>query len=115
MLSQKCFLTWQTHEGLIITSKTLIQCVRFLLNAGMKYVLTDIFSQDRLENYFGKQRAIWRRKDNPNLWAVGYNDNIIKSQFTISPIGGNVESENNASKIDTTPIPKRKRRNKIQF
>ena len=55
----------QTHEGLIVTSKSLIQCVRFLLNAGMKYVLTDIFSQDRLENCFGKQRSIGRRNGNP--------------------------------------------------
>ena len=101
--------TWETHEGLIITSKSLIQCVQFLLNTGMKYVLTDIFSEDGLKNYFGKQRAIiGRRKDNLNLWAV-YNNNIIKSQFTISPIGRNVQSEYNASKIDTTPVPRRER------
>ena len=65
--------------------------MQFLLNAGMNYVLTDIFSKDR-------QRAIGRRKDNPNLWAVG-----------------NVQSEYNASKIDTTPVPKRKRTNNIQL
>ena len=112
MLYQKCFYLGKPMRDL--TSKSLIQCVQFLLNAGMKHVLTDIFSQDRLENSFGKQRAIGRR-DNPNLWAVGYNDNIIKSQFTISPIGGNVQSEYNASKIDTTPVPRRNRTNKIQF
>ena len=89
--------------------------MQFLLNAGMKYVLRDIFSRNRLENSFGKRTAIGLRKDNPNLCAIGYIDNIIKPQFTTLPIGGNAQSEYNASKIDTSPVLKRKRTNKIQL
>ena len=106
----KMFLSWQTHEGLLTTAKSLIECVNYLLKNGMKYVRTEVFCQDRLENNFGKQRAIGRRrKDNPNLRDFGYNDNIIKSQFTIRPLGGNVRSQHTEQKIDNTPLPKRRK------
>ena len=41
------------------------------------------YQKDDLENYFGRQRAIGRRKDNPSDRDVGYNDNTIKSQFSV--------------------------------
>ena len=44
-----------------------------------------------LKIIFGRQRAIGRRKDNPSVRDVGYNDNTIKSQFSVRPIAGNVQ------------------------
>ena len=55
------------------------EVVAYLLANGVDYVLTERFCQDVLENYFGKQRAIGRRKDNPNVRDAGFIDNIIKS------------------------------------
>ena len=62
--------------------------VRYLLSKGLKYVLSEKFCQDDVENYFGRQRPIGRRKNNPNVKDTGYADNTIKSQFSVQPVGG---------------------------
>ena len=54
--------------------------------------------QDSLENYFGQ--AIGRRKDNPSLHDIGYNDNTIRNQFTYNPMIG-------TNSLDNNPEPKR--------
>ena len=50
---------------------SMIALVRFLLESGMEYILTNRFCQDPVEQYFGKQRAIGRRS-----WGRG-SQNII--------------------------------------
>ena len=55
------FISWQTFEGIKITVHSTIDLIKFLLNNGVQYVLTERFCQDALENYFGRQRAIHRK------------------------------------------------------
>jgi hypothetical protein len=44
-----------------------------------------------VEEYFGYQRAIGNRNDNPNLFEFGYNANALSIQINILPeIQGNV-------------------------
>ena len=62
-----------------------------MLQQGIPYILSERFCQDDLENYFGKQRAIGRRSDSLTVNDFGYNDNAVKNQFSIRPIGGNVQ------------------------
>ena len=76
---------------------------------GVSYVLSERFCQDYLENCFGRQWAIGRRRDNPNVWDVGYNDNTIKSQYSVCVIAGNVRCDNKWNHISTSPLKKRKR------
>ena len=72
-------------------------------------MLSERFCQDDLENYFGSQRAIGCRRDNPTTRDVGYNDNTIKTQFSVRPIAGNVcGKSNDFNIIDGTPLPKRR-------
>ena len=105
------FLPWQSYEGLRITILSLKAVVPYLLNSGMKYVLSEKFCQHDIEDYFGKQRAIGRRKDNPNVRDAGYNDNMIKSQFSVQPVGNNVRPrESKWNVIDDTTLPKKKRK-----
>ena len=105
---QAVFLSGKTYEGLQITTYSIIEVVKYLLEAGVEYVLTE--RQDDLENYFGKQRAIGCRMDNPNLYSVGYNDNIIKFQFSVVPISGNVRSRGDKwNIISEGPLTKRKK------
>ena len=73
----KMFLSQQTYEGLIISSKSLIECVRFLLSEGMECVLTERFCQDPVEEYFGAQRKLGRRSENPDFYQCLYNDNTF--------------------------------------
>ena len=76
------FISWQTLEGLQTTVYSFKEVVRYLLENGVEYVLSERF----FRNYFGRQRAIGRRRDNPSVKDVGYNDNTIKSQFSVRPI-----------------------------
>jgi len=75
----KMFISWQTYERLQITIHSFKEVCRYLLQKGVPYVLSERFCQDDLKNYFGQQRSMGRRRDNPNIRQVGYNDNTIKS------------------------------------
>uniref|UniRef100_A0A7M5V4G0 Transposable element P transposase-like GTP-binding insertion domain-containing protein n=1 Tax=Clytia hemisphaerica TaxID=252671 RepID=A0A7M5V4G0_9CNID len=104
------FLSLPTYNGIKISISSLKEIIPFLLDqCGFDYVLTEKFCQDDIENYFGKQRAIGRFKDNPTAKDSIYNDNIIKSQFDTRPIAGNVrKAEFDPKDIPDTPIKKRK-------
>ena len=80
------FISYQTYEGLQITVKSVIELTKYLLSHGVQYVLTERFCQDPLENYFGRQRGIGQRKDNPTMRDFGYNDNAIRNQKVFLPI-----------------------------
>ena len=74
----------------------------------MSYILSQRFFQDYQENYFGRNRAIGRRRDNPNVGDVGYNDNTIKSQYSVRAIADNVRCDDKWNQISTSPLKKRK-------
>ena len=82
----KMFLSWQTHRGLQITVYSI---VKYLLQEGMEYVLAEKFCEDPCEEYFGNQRSMGRRCDNPDLQAFGYNDSTIRIQRHILQNIGN--------------------------
>ena len=63
----RMFLSWQTHEGLKLTVSSAIEATKLLVEEGMEFVLTERFCQDPLEEYFGKQRQLGRRSDNPDI------------------------------------------------
>ena len=73
------FIAWQTYEAVQITTHSVIDLVKYLLQNGVQYVLTERLCQDPLENYFGRQRALGRRQDNPNVRLFGYHDNAIRN------------------------------------
>ena len=75
------FLSWQTYEGLQVTVHSFKEVCKYLLENGVTYVLSERFCQGDLENYFGRQRAIGRRRDNPSVKEVEYNDNTINFNF----------------------------------
>ena len=81
------FLSFPTYEGLRMTVHSLKEVVPFLLKNG-DYVLSEKFYEDDLENYFGRQRPIGRRKDNPSVRDTLYGDNLIKTQYDIKSIKG---------------------------
>ena len=76
----KMFLPIETYEGLKMTTYTVIEYVNFLLGEGMEYVLTERFCQDPVEEYFGHQRMLGKRTENPDLQEYMYNANTIRVQ-----------------------------------
>ena len=63
----RMFLSWQTYEGIKVTVYSAIEAIKFLLQEGTEFVLTERFCQDPLEEYFGNQRKLGRRNDNPDI------------------------------------------------
>lgn len=61
----KMQLSYQTLQGLEITVKSVVECVKFMLNKGAPYVLTDHFNQDPIEQYFGIVRTSGGCNTNP--------------------------------------------------
>ena len=83
------FISWQTYEGFQITVNAVIEICKFLLQEGMEYVLTERLCQDPVEEYFGRQRKLGRRNDNPDIRTFGYSDNTNRVQRKISCNSGN--------------------------
>ena len=103
-------ISQQTYEGSETSVNAIIKAVQFLLQHEVKHVLTERFSQDPLENYFGGQCTIGGRKDNPAIRDFGYNDNSIRNQKVFLPIAGNVRCIDEANIAFTNePIPCRKK------
>ena len=113
----KMFISWQTYEGIKITVHSTVELVKFVLNNDVPYVLSGKFSQDILENYNGRQRALGCRKDNPTLRDFGYNNNTIRNSKIFKPIaGGNSEFQNEDNiNIDERKLPCRKTKRKQLF
>ena len=108
------FLSQQTCDGLKITVNSLVEVTQFLLKSNVPYILTERFSQDPRENYFGHQHSMGSRRDNPTLKDFGYNDNTIRNQKCFNPIAGsNVQVNSKADySIEFDPVPCRKKNKK---
>ena len=86
---ERMFLSYQTNEGLQISTYSIIEVTKFLLQMGMPFVLTDRFNQDVVEEYFGRHRSLGRRNEAPSLYQFGYNSNTIRMQRPVPPVTGN--------------------------
>jgi len=110
----KMFLSHQTFKGILITVYSFVEIIKYLINDGMPYVLTERFNQDLVEEYFGRQRSLGRRNDNPTVHQFGYQANTIRLQRSVCQVsGGNTsgrhsKKKNSWSSVDNEPLPKRK-------
>ena len=80
-------------------------------------ILSERFSQDPLENYFGQQRARGGRSDNPTVQRSLTNASALRIQKSVAlqPVRGNCSrkralfsSSEEMTVIDSEPLPKRK-------
>ena len=91
------FISKQTYVAFKITVNSIIEAVQFLLQHEVSYVLTERFCKDPLENYFGHQRSLGARKDNPSVRDFGINDNAIRNQKVFQPIASNVKDQDQSN------------------
>ena len=87
------FISRQTHEGMQTTCYSVIETTKYLLKEGFQFVSSERFCQDILSEYFGRQRGIGRRNDNPTVFQFGYNDNIIRMQRSVISFTGNTRGK----------------------
>lgn len=109
------FLSWQTYEGLQMTTHSVVEAAKFLLDEGMEYVLTERYCQDSVEEYFGNQRKkLGRRNDNPDIRTFRYNNNTTIVQRAVSCQFGNTRGRRDRNKawvnISDDPVPKKKKK-----
>ena len=102
----KMFISRQTHKCLKITSHSIAECVNYMLK---NTTCTERFCQDPLENFFGRQRSLGARKDNPTLRDVGYNDNSIRNQKVFRPIASGNCIDQASVEISEDSVPCRKK------
>ena len=98
------FLSFQTYEGLRITSYSLIEVTKYLLNAGMPYVFSECFSQDVLEEHFGRYHSLGRKNDNPTINQIGYQSNTLRMQCSIVPITGKTKGTHKKNLYHFRPL-----------
>lgn len=82
---------------------------------GVKYILSEVFSQDPLERYFSRQRHRGGSNDNPTAFQVPYSASTLVQQKSVYKDlkTMNVEPEEHVDDTDSheasIPLKKRKR------
>ena len=103
-------------KSLLITVKSFVELTKYILSLPElkgKYLLSEHFCQDPLENYFGQLRAHGGWCQNPTAQACINSAQSIRVQGSLSmvPVRGNSRRKRRlerTEKIDDTPLHKRK-------
>lgn len=106
-----CFITF------IIIVKSFVEVARYLLRQpGVKFLLSEKFCQDPLEEFFGHQRAKGGRNDNPTVQQFCKNTVSLRVQGStaLKLSRGNCRKRpgDNTITVDNAPLPKRRRNRK---
>ena len=102
------------------TVKSFVEVSKYLLSLPgypEKYILSECFSQDPLENFFGQVRGRGGRSENPSVQACLESTQSLRVQGSVSllPVRGNSSRKRrllHKEVIDDTPLPKRRRQAK---
>ena len=78
------FLTHQTYKGLVMTIRSFKEACHYLLDNGVKFVLSNWFCQDPLEAHFGRHRSLVQQSENPNIYCFGYQENKLRIQRSLA-------------------------------
>ncbi|KAL1476183.1 hypothetical protein MTO96_036703 [Rhipicephalus appendiculatus] len=101
--SQKKFLSAETYEALLLTSKSTVLCVKYLLESGFYYVLTRNFSSDPVELLFSSMRQMAGGNDWLDARAVTFSLERILRTGTLCPSeASNVENVQSALRFTET-------------
>ena len=110
----KMQLSHQTLDGLKISVRSFVSCVRFLLEQGAPFVLTARFNQDVLEQHFGHYRHKGGSCDNPTIDNVRHTMNVLRTvgSTALAPLRGNTKrmSEIDRQSLVNTPLACKKSR-----
>jgi hypothetical protein len=107
----KMLLSIQTRIGLNITVKSIVQCIKVLLNSGAPFVLTHAFNQDPLEQHFGHYRHKGGGNNNPTVFEVRHTINQLRTVGAegLVPRNGNITIGKQVQRtIGNTPLPRRR-------
>lgn len=97
------------------TVQSFVEMGRYLLKyPGVKFLLSERFTQDPLESFFGHQRQKGGGSDNSGVLQFLYTTSLIRAQKSITPaVWGNVRGSKHGKDCvgnSDTPLLKRPRR-----
>jgi hypothetical protein len=110
----KMILSHETLYGIRMTVTSFLEVGPILLgDEKVKFLLTERFSQDSLESFFGDQRSRGHRNANPTVQQYSVNTNILRVSGGLSKQErGNVrgrEKDNHAMEPADTKLRKRQK------
>jgi len=108
LLSKQTIFGWKmTVKSFVTLSKELLQI------EGVKFILSEKFSQDPLEEHFAKQRRKGGCNDNPTLEQFGRQElvlNVMNSNLITELRGNSNRNQDlNLTALDNRKLPKKKR------
>ncbi|KAL8607253.1 hypothetical protein ACOMHN_047584 [Nucella lapillus] len=112
--NQKPTLIPGSVPTLIMPVKAFKEATHYLLDNGVKSVLSNRFCQDPLEAHFGRHRCLSSRSENPNIHTFGQQENKLRIQRDVAmklQPKGNVEKRKRQDipvTISNSPMKKRK-------
>lgn len=115
------FLTKETYNAIVFTSKSTVQCVRYLLEEiGFHFVLTRRLSSDNIEELFGAIRQMIGGNFKGDAVAVSQAfDKILRTGIAYVTINGNTrlsrESEKQYMLLRNNENNKKRAANELMF
>ena len=110
----KMQLSPQTLCGLKISVRSIVACVKFLLQQGAPFVLTAVFNQDILEQHFGHYRQKGGACDNPSLDSMRHTMNTLRvvGSQALAPLRGSTKrmTEKDKDSLVNCELPHKKSR-----
>ena len=105
----KMLLSRQTREGIEMSITSLPEIIKFLIKKGAREIYARKLSQDKLENYFSKQRSKGGSCANPTVLGFSHNVVSLHAQGSVAMGSkfGNTQEQSEIV-IDDTPLKKRK-------
>ena len=64
-----------------------------------------MYLKNAFENWFGRQRSLGSRKDNPSMADFRYNNNAITKQKKIKPIVNGNAADSSMIALTDEPLP----------
>ena len=106
-------LSKPTLTGLRMTTKSIVACIKLLLNENAPFVLISHFQQDCLEQHFGHYRSKGGCNNNPSVFEALHICNQVRSvnSQALAPERGNVLRQfEHVDVSDTTRVPRKKQK-----
>ena len=104
-------LSKQTLKGLRFTTRAIVECIRFMVHHGARFVLTSHFNQDPLEQHFGHCRHKGGSSENPIVFEACHILNQIRTvnAEALAPRNGSVTRRFVVAEqlLDPTPLPRK--------
>ena len=107
-------LSQQTIDGLKISVRSIVACVRFLLDLGAPFVLTKVFNQDPLEQSFGHIRQKGGLCDAPTVYSAQHTMTSLRvvDSVAMAPVRGNTKRMNCTVEHNDSPVARKKSRSR---